>query len=686
MRRQPIASSRPLTALLPLLGLAVLVSACETGTATSTNGGGGSDEWPYIGGDAAHTRSTGLNQINPQNLTNLEVAWEWMPEDMGQVLARPNPIYVNGKLITVAGEDRHVVSLDPTTGQKVWSYVEPTTFRREYSMRANHGKGVAYANVDGRDVVFLTSPAFFLTALDANTGQPLENWGRPVPLEGFPQTGVVDVLEDLVSDWKPWTSRGEEFDYDNGLPLELGYITSSSPPIVVNDVVVVGNSAEQGYHQTRAEAIPGDILAYDIRTGEKRWQFHMVPRPGEFGHETWENDSWTYGEVSSWAPMAADPERNLVFIPTNSGTVDYFGGHRPGDNLYGTSIIALDTRTGERVWHFQMVHHDVWNYDTSTSPVLVDVNLNGQDIPAVVQVGKQAFAYAFNRVSGEPLWPIEERPVPAGAIPGEKLSPTQPFPTKPAPYDGQGLTVDDLVDFTPELRAEAIANLEDFTYGPLFHPPLHRDNDLGKQGALWCPGNVGGVNIDGPAAADPATGVLYVTSRRACSGRAIVPGAEADGDVMPNPTGSTIVGSAAGTGGGRPRGPQGLPLFKPPYSRITAIDMNTGEHLWVIPVGETPQRYRDNPALEGIDIGNTGTGTVAPMIVTPSMLMYTAEGSDGTPYLFGVDKTTGEQLGKIALPSLPRYGMMTYSHDGVQHVVLQVTGGLFAVRLPPQAE
>jgi quinoprotein glucose dehydrogenase len=337
-----------------------------------------------------------------------------------------------------------------------------------------------------------------------------------------------------------------------------------------------------------------------------------------------------------------------------------------------------------------MVHHDIWNYDTSTSPVLVDVTQNGQRVPAVVQVGKQAFAYAFNRVTGEPLWPIEERPVPAGVIPGEKLSPTQPFPTRPAPFDGQGLTHDDLVDYTPELRAEAIAKLEQFTIGPLFHPPLHRDNNLGKVAGLWCPGDVGGVNIDGPAAADPATGVLYVTSRRACSSRVMVPGAERDQDVIESghvPTGSTLVDWAAATEGGpRASGPQGLPLFKPPYSRITAIDMNTGEHLWMIPVGETPDRYRENPALAGIDIGNTGSGDVAPMIVTPSMLMYTAEGADGTPFLYGVDKQTGASLGKVELPELPGYGMMTYAHDGEQYVVMQITGGLFAVKLPTPAQ
>jgi len=676
-RNPPGHELPPVRALLAVALLAFAAAGCER----AAEGGVVEGEWPYIGGDAAHTRSTSLDQVNPSNFESLQVAWTWTPDDLGNVLARPNPIYVDGKLITVAGEHRTVVSLDPATGERLWTFQEPETFRWEYSMRQNHGKGVAYADIDGRGVVFVTTPGFFLHALDAETGQPLENWGRPVPIEGFSRTGVVDLVEDLIADWDPWLELNREYDPYQGIPLDVGYITSSSPPIVVNGVVVVGNSAEQGYYQTRRENVPGDILAYDARTGEFLWKFHMLPRPGEFGHETWEEDAWRYtGDISSWAPMSADPERGIVYIPTNGATMDFYGGHRPGDNLFSTSLIALDVRTGERVWHYQMVHHDIWNYDTSTAPVLLDVTVNGQPVPAVVQVTKQAFAYAFNRETGEPIWPIEERPVPEGLIPGERLSPTQPFPTKPAPYDMQGLTEDDLIDFTPELRQEAIRNLERFNTGPLFNPPLHRDNDLGKDAALWCPGDVGGVNIDGPAAADPETGILYVTSRKGCSSRIMVPGAEQDAEVEV-PQGTTIVNYAVGGSAGA-RGPQGLPLFKPPYSRITAIDMNTGLHLWWIPVGDTPNRIREHEALEGVDVGETGTGSVAPMLVTPSMLMYTALAGDNTPHLFAVDKITGQPLGRVPIPDNGRYGMMTYMHGGKQYVVIQINGGLAAVGLP----
>jgi len=657
-------------ALLRALPFGLLLTASAAATAQDTV------EWRHLGGDADHTRYSPAANITPENFGELKEAWIWDGASYQASSGRATPSYINGKLYTVAGPRRHVVALDPETGETIWSYREPNTFRYEYSMRADYGKGVAYTEIDGKGVIYISTPAFFLVALDADTGAPLEGFGKQVPVEGFPEHGIVDMLADL----------GHEFDPFYGIPKEVGYITTSSPPIVVNDVVVVGNSAEQGYNQSRIENVPGDILAYDAKTGAFLWKFNVIPQPGEFGHETWENDAWQYtGDISSWAPMSADAELGLVYIPTNGATVDFYGGFRPGDNLFGTSLIALDVKTGERKWHFQMVHHDIWNYDTPTAPVLLDVTQNGQTIPAVAQVTKQAFTYVFNRETGEPLWPIEERPVPQSMIPGEQLSATQPFPTKPAPYDRQGLVEDDLIDFTPELRQQALDILAEWEVGPLFTPPLHRDNDIGKRGALWCPGDVGGVNISGPAAGDPETGILYVTSLSGCTTRQLVPGEEADLRYMTDngttTTGTTVAQYAVGTGAGGPRGPEGLPLFKPPYSRITAIDLNTGEHLWMIPVGETPDRIKNNPALAGIDVGNTGTGAHAPMTVTKNMLIYASQSSDGTPALFAVDKMTGEQLGKVAVSGNSRYGMMTYVHKGEQYIVLQTGSTLTAVSL-----
>jgi len=628
-------------------------------------------EWTTLGGDLANTRYAKAKQISAENFGTLKQAWSWNGGSFNAASGRSTPTYKDGKLFTVAGERRYVVAIDPATGETLWSYVEPKTGRYEYSMRKDYGKGVGYANIDGRGVVYIISPAFFLTALDAETGQPLEGFGKPVPVKGFPQTGVVDLLADL----------GHDYDPDKGLPLEKGYITASSPPIVVNGVVIVGNSAEQGYNQSRVENIPGDILAYDARTGKFLWKFDVLPKPGEVGHETWENDAWKWtGDISSWAPLSADAERGIVYIPTNGATLDFYGGFRPGDNLFSTSLVALDVKTGKRVWHYQLVHHDIWNYDTPTAPVLLDVKQHGKTVPAIVQVTKQAFAYAFNRETGKPLWPIVEKKVPGSKVPGEKMAKTQPFPTKPKPYDMQGLTHDDLIDFTPELREKAIKTVAEYEIGPLFLPPLHRDNNLGKKGSLWCPGDVGGVNIDGPAAADPTTGILYVTSRKGCTSRVIAPGKERDA-IEPAPTGTTVAQYAVLRAQGV-RGPDDLPLYKPPYSRITAIDMNTGEHLWWVPVGETPNRIKNHPKLKDITVGDTGTGRVAPMTVTDTLLIYQGETSDGTPHLFALDKKTGKTLGKVKVDAVTRYGMMTYVHEGHQYVLLQSGPKLTAMALP----
>ena len=663
------------------IAMAVPAAAQERGTPEG--------EWRYLGGDAAHTRSSSLDQIDASNFEDLEVAWVWRGDNFGpsvDYLYRSTPIYVDGLLYTVAGQRRTVVAIDPSTGETVWTYREPHTTRYERGMRNNYGKGVAYAEVDGRGVVFTSSPGFFLHALDAKTGRPLENWGKTVPVPGFPKSGVVDLLPDLVSDWDPWKDSGYTYDPEHGIPRDLGSISSSSPPIVVNGVVIVSNVHEQGYYQTRIENIPGDILAYDARTGEHLWKFHVIPRPGEFGHDTWKNDAWKRtGDVSSWAPMSADPERGIVYIPTNPPTIDFYGGFRPGDNLFGTSVIALDVRTGERVWHFQTVHHDIWNFDNPTAPVVMDVTVDGQPTPIVVQTTKQGFAYTFNRETGEPVWPIEERAVPQSDLPGEMLSPTQPFPTRPLAYEMQGLTPDDLIDFTPELRAEALEIIKDYKLGPLFNPPIQVGHPSGLRSFVSCPS--GATNIYGPNSADTETGILYVASQRGCRSENIVPGREMDepDDIMT--TGRTISDWAVANRGDF-RGPQGLPIFKPPYSKITAIDMNTGEHLWWIPNGDTPDRIKNHAALEGVDLPQTGVTSHPLTMVTGSLLLH-AEGVAGQPVLHALDKRTGEQLGTVELPAPGQYGMMTFLHDGQQYIVVQVAstserfpGSLAALRLP----
>ncbi|MCI0436337.1 MAG: PQQ-binding-like beta-propeller repeat protein [Gemmatimonadetes bacterium] len=678
-----------------VFGLGIL-GAATLGAAVFVTAGGSvgrglqqqRSEWRAINGDETSARYSPLDQIDATNFERLRVAWEWKGENApidlgGETLPRNLPIYVNGRLITTAGPKRTVVALDPATGSTLWTFQEPETFRWEYSMRASHGKGVAYAEIDGRGVVFLTSPGFFLHALDAETGKPLENWGKPVPLDGFPKSGTVDMIPDVIADWDPWLNLKQPYDANIGIPIEIGYITTSSPPIVVNGVIIINNSAEQGYNQTRIENVPGDILAYDARTGAFKWKFHVIPRPGEFGHETWENDAWKWtGDVSSWAPLSADPARGLVYIPTNGATMDFYGGFRPGHNLFSTSLIALDVQTGRRAWHYQLVHHDIWNYDTPTAPILLDVNVNGRRVPGVFQATKQAFLYSFNRETGEPIWPIAERPVPASKIPGEKLATTQPHPTKPAPYDLQGRNESHLIDFTPELKQRAlqIAREEDL-FSPFFNPPVQRGNPEGKERFIYCPGDVGGVNITGPPAADPTTGIIYITSTSGCGSRILIPGSERD-PTIDRPTGRTIVDWTPGGGRGSLGSIDGLSIWKGPYGRITAIDLNTGEHLWVIPNGEAPASVRSHALLQGLNVPDPGRSGHSAMLVTSTLLMATGATSDNAPHLFAIDKKTGTRIGKVRTPAMGQYGIMTYMHQGRQYVVLPVGGGYVALALP----
>jgi len=618
-------------------------------------------DWSWWGGDSHATRYSPHAQITADNFATLETAWVWRGDNYGpepDALLRATPIYAAGKLFTVAGSRRTVVAIDPATGETLWMFRERPTKRWSDSMRKDYGKGVAYDVVDGRGRIYVVTPAFFLHALDAETGMPVPTFGA---------NGTVDLLDDLG----PWPH-----DRDDGYPPEVGYITSSSPPIVVNGVVVVGNSHEQGYYQTRKENVPGNILAYDANTGKHLWTFNVIPRPGEFGHETWKTDAWKVtGNVSAWAPLSADLERGIVYVPTDPPTIDYFGGFRAGDALFATSIIALEARTGRRVWHFQTVHHDIWNYDNPHAPQLVDITVGGRRIPALVQVTKQGWAYVFNRETGDPVWPIVERPVPQSDVPGEFTSPTQPFPTRPAPFEMQGITDDDLIDFTPELRQKARQAMARLRLGPLFNPPAVRGAN-GFEASVHCPGANGGANIPGGAAIDPERGILYVASTKGCSAPRLVPGTSID-------SASNVQWVSVGPGG--LGGVEGLPILKPPYGRITAIDLNTGEHLWWIPNGDTPDDVKDHPALAGMDVGRTGARAHATAVVTKTLLIY-GEGRGGRPLLHAVDKTSGTEIATVSLPGSTMTAPMTFMHEGRQYIVSAIGGNpggaLVALRLP----
>ncbi len=660
------------------LSAAVVLSAALCGPSAAQERGNPDGEWRYWGGDASNSRYSALDQIDRNNFDDLEIAWTWRGDNFGPTvdfIMRTTPIYAEGRLYGVAGRSRTAIAIDPATGETLWTFREPRTTRWERSSRQSHGKGVAYSEIDGRGVIYLVTPAFFLHALDAETGLPLEGFGNPVPVDGFGEYGTVDMLADL----------GHPYDPDEGIPAEVGFITNTSPPIVVNGVVVIGNSNLTGRLDPRRENVPGDILAYDAQTGEHLWKFNVIPRPGEFGHDTWENDAWEWsGNINTWPPLSADPERGIVYVTTDAPTNDYFGGHRPGDNLFGNSIIALDIRTGERLWHFQAIHHDIWDRDFPLPPQLLDLTVDGQEIPALVQSSKQAFIYALNRETGEPIWPIEERPVPQSRVPGEQTSPTQPHPTRPVPYEMHGLIEDDLVDYTPELRQRALDLLSNWEYGPsLYHPPLHVENPEGKQGTVFCPSPGGGSNIPGGTAADPQTGIIYVASVKSCGSFQLVPGMERDSQLT-GQSGITPVQWTHAPGG--PGNIDGIPFYKPPYGRITAIDMNTGEHLWWIPNGDTPERFTNHPLLQGVELPNTGQTSHATAMVTGSLLMY-GEGRGGLPRFHGVDKATGERVGTVELPATTDTAPMTFMHEGVQYIVTAVSGAglpgsLVALRLP----
>jgi len=713
--RTPQRASTPMALLgLALVAGLTLPPAAGAQRLTGTENG----EWRYLGGDAGHTRSSPLDQINASNFASLEQAWVWRGDNFGpnrDYFSRSTPIYVDGMLYTVATPRRQVVAIDPDTGETLWTFREPETVRHLRSPRQAYGKGVAYAEVDGRGVIYITTPGFFLWALDAKTGRPLENWGSPVPLDGFRRSGVVDLIPDLVGDWGRWQEHlaaGETYDPNLGIPRQLGMVTASAPPIVVNGVVVVLVGHEPSYGQSRIENVPGDIMGFDARTGQFLWKFHVIPRPGEFGHETWENDAWQFsGDMSTWAPASADPELGLVYLVTNASTVQSYTGHRPGHNLFGGSVLALDVRTGERRWHFQIHHSDQWNYDLPTPPMLMDLTVDGRRIPAAIQNTKQGLVFAFNRETGEPIWPIVERPVMQTQVPGNYTAATQPYPTRPEPVDRiilSGLTEEFVIDYTPELKQEALEILSRYNVGGLYVPPLPVNHGNTYVNNVGCQG--GGNVIPHPPAADPSTGMMYVSHSRTCGAPGFM---EPTGGVGPDDpsypdgaagytpnttptTGTTVAAWAPGGGGGLPT-VDGLRLWKRMDNQLTAYQMNGGDKVWSLPVGPMPEELRNHRRLQGLQIPNPGGAGWSIQMIAGDLLVQTqalSQGGaqfapDGPLELNARDKMTGEILASVPLPAPGQYGMMTYMHEGRQYIVVQIgsihmdfPGSLVAYRLP----
>ena len=609
-------------------------------------------EWRSYASDAGSTKFTNLSQIHGDNFGELEVAWTWASidgdldlegllgsaaEDISFGRLQATPLMIEGVLYMITALNQ-VAALDATSGELLWSF-NPQAYLSGYSISplGYHHRGVAYWS-DGKEsrILFATNDGY-LHSLNADSGVPDSSFGG----------GRLDMTEGI-----PRADR-ELVDYSGAVPLG-----TVSPPVVIGDVLVVNQITSNRPHYK--ERPPTWVRGYNIRTGELIWTFHTIPQGGEFGVETWQEESWRYtGNGGVWTQMSADLELGYVYLPTEAPTNDYYGGHRPGDNLFTQSVVAVNALTGERVWHFQMIHHGLWDYDTPAAPNLMNIDVDGREIRALAQVTKQGWAYVFDRATGVPVWPMPELPVPEGMIPGERTSPTQPFPTKPPAFAVQGLTEEDLIDFTPELKAEALEIINNYVYGPIFTPASLPDESAGKRGTIFVPSAGGGANWPG-AGFDPETGVLFVpaTNGAFTPYMGTLPEDESNFRYYRLQNRGVV-------------GPRGLPLLKPPYSTITAFDMNKGEILWQVPNGDKMARVEEHPDLEGIDLPPLGGGGRHPVLVTSTLLIHGQDMGYG-PNLIARDKATGEELARIELSGAPQSAPMSYAVDDRQYIALGV--------------
>ena len=603
-----------------------------------TSGG----QWPSHSGDKGSTKYAPLDQINRNNVGNLRIAWHrpavadelrsQHPNLSFSNLFRSTPLMINGVLYASNGIGL-VEAFDPATGKTLW--VQELAEQSQEALNGTSTRSIAYWR-RGSDERILSVRPPYLFAINPKTGEMIRSFGNQ---------GKVDLR----------TGLGPQ-------PQQFNF---TSAPLVINDIAVIGSSIAD--NPNVKEGTRGDIRGYDVKTGKLRWTFRVIPQEGEAGIETWENRSWEYtGAANAWSNLSADEALGYIYLPLTSPTSDMYGGHRLGNNLFSDSLVCLKAETGERVWHFQLVHHDLWDYDLPAAPILADIKVDGKPIKAVVQVTKQGFAFVFDRVTGKPVWPIEERPVPQSTTPGERTSPTQPFPTKPAPFERQGVSVDDLIDFTPELRAEAIEITKRYVTGPLFTPPsIKGEGSNEKKGTLQLPGSVGGADWNG-AGLDPETGILYVPSVTGTFAADLLPGDPARSNLR------YVHGTREFV-----TGPHGLPLFKPPYGRITAINLNTGDHVWMKPNGDGP---RGDAAIKHLNLPPLGQPGRASPLVTKTLLFLgegdpinirTPPGGGGKKFR-AYDKASGAVLWETELPAGTTAAPMTYMHNGKQYIVVAI--------------
>jgi quinoprotein glucose dehydrogenase len=636
-------------------------------------------EWPTYGGDLNNTHYSALDQIRAENFNNLELAWRFKTDSLGprpEYRFEGTPLMVHGVLYSTAGSRRDVVALDAATGELLWVHGENEGERAGTSPRALSGRGLAYWSDGKEERIIYVTIGYQLVCLDAKTGLKIPSFG---------QGGMIDMKKLAVY------GDNQPIDLVNG---EIGL--HAAPTVTKSGIILIGSAFREGSAPKTHNNTKGMVTAWDVHTGKMLWRFNTIPRPGEFGNDTWLNDSWKInGNTGSWGQISVDEDLGMAYLPIELPSGDYYGGQRPGNGLFGETLVAVDLKTGKRKWHYQLVHHGLWDMDIPSAPMLIDITVDGKPIKALAQPTKQCYLYVFDRVTGKPVWPIEEKPVPQGDVPGEWYSPTQPIPSKPPAYDRQGVSADDLIDFTPELHAEALKAVQKYRIGPLFTPPVVSKID-GPLATIELPSD--GSNWDG-GSYDPETHTLYVFSQTRIRLLGLLPNHDPNVSDMDYVTGNAAAQAGrgrGGDGGGNNLTIEGLPLIKPPYGRITAIDMDKGEFRWQIAHGATPDNVRNNPALKGLNIPRTGNsnaqGTIG--VLVTKTLVISGEGDVTTQpsgakgaMLRAYDKMTGKEVGAVFMPAPQGGTPMTYSLNGKQYLVVTVggsnySGEVLAFKLP----